>query len=69
MIFGQQVIFQLYYLLLTFNTITVALVSSAVIERIKLEAWLIFVVLWITFVYSPIAHGFGIVDFYQSLDC
>ena len=57
---------------LTFAAITVALVSGAVIERMKFEAWLIFVILWITFVYSPVAHwvwggGFlsklGLLDF------
>jgi Amt family ammonium transporter len=57
---------------LTFAAITVALVSGAVIERMKFEAWLVFVVLWITFVYSPVAHwvwggGFlsklGLLDF------
>jgi Amt family ammonium transporter len=57
---------------LTFAAITVALVSGAVIERMKFKAWLIFVILWITFVYSPVAHwvwggGFlsklGLLDF------
>ncbi|ACD66409.1 ammonium transporter [Sulfurihydrogenibium sp. YO3AOP1] len=57
---------------LTFAAITVALVSGAVIERMKFEAWLVFVILWITLVYSPVAHwvwggGFlsklGLLDF------
>ncbi len=41
---------------LTFAAITVAIVSSAVVERVRLRAWVIFVVLWTTFVYCVIAH-------------
>jgi Amt family ammonium transporter len=40
----------------TFAAITIALAAGAVIERMKFSTWLIFVVLWITFVYAPIAH-------------
>ena len=40
----------------TFAAITIALASGAVIERMKFSTWLVFVVLWITFVYAPIAH-------------
>ncbi len=40
----------------TFAAITVALISGAVIERLKFSTWLIFVILWVTFVYAPIAH-------------
>jgi Amt family ammonium transporter len=40
----------------TFAAITVALVSGGLIERIKFTSWLLFVVLWTTFVYIPIAH-------------
>ncbi len=40
----------------TFAAITIALAAGAVIERMKFSTWLLFVVLWITFVYSPIAH-------------
>jgi Amt family ammonium transporter len=41
---------------LTFAAITVALASGAFIERMKFSAWLLFCVLWLSFVYVPIAH-------------
>lgn len=41
---------------LTFAAITVALASGSIIERMKFQSWLLFVILWITFVYAPIAH-------------
>lgn len=41
---------------MTFAAITVALVSGSVIERMKFQFWLLFVILWITVVYAPIAH-------------
>src|ERR1700690_2878844 len=41
---------------LTFAAITVALASGAYIERMKFSAWIMFTVLWLTFVYLPIAH-------------
>lgn len=41
---------------LTFAAITVALISGAVIGRIKFSAWLVFVPVWVTLVYVPIAH-------------
>ncbi len=40
----------------TFAAITIALAAGAVIERMKFSTWLVFVILWITFVYAPIAH-------------
>ena len=39
-----------------FAIIAVALISGAVVERIKFSALLVFSVLWMTFVYSPMAH-------------
>src|SRR5918999_4181122 len=39
-----------------FAAITVALVSGAVVERMKFRAYLVFVVLWTTFVYDPLAR-------------
>ena len=39
-----------------FAIITVALISGAVVERIKFGALLIFSVLWLTLVYSPVTH-------------
>jgi Amt family ammonium transporter len=41
---------------LTFAAITVALVSGAYIERMKFSAWVLFVILWMTFAYVPVAH-------------
>ncbi|RBP97890.1 ammonium transporter [Bifidobacterium aemilianum] len=34
----------------------VALISGALAERIRYSSWMLFVVLWITFVYAPLAH-------------
>jgi ammonium transporter, Amt family len=41
---------------LMFAIITVALVSGAVVERMRFSAWLAFVVLWSLLVYAPLAH-------------
>jgi Amt family ammonium transporter len=41
---------------LTFAAIAVALASGAYIERMKFSAWVLFSILWMTFVYIPIAH-------------
>jgi len=41
---------------LTFAAITVALASGSYVERLKFSAWVIFVVLWVSLVYVPIAH-------------
>lgn len=49
-----HVIFSIFQLL--FAGITVALISGAVAERVRLSAWVVFSVLWITFVYAPMAH-------------
>lgn len=40
----------------TFAMITVALISGALAERIKYSTWMVFVALWITFDYAPMAH-------------
>lgn len=39
-----------------FAIITVALITGAVVERMKFSALLVFSALWLTFVYSPVAH-------------
>jgi Amt family ammonium transporter len=39
-----------------FAIITVALITGAIVERIKFSALCIFSVLWLTLVYSPVAH-------------
>jgi Amt family ammonium transporter len=41
---------------LMFAIITVALISGAVADRLKFGGWLLFVALWITVVYFPVAH-------------
>jgi Amt family ammonium transporter len=41
---------------MTFAGITVALVLGSVVDRMKFSAWIVFTILWITFIYCPIAH-------------
>ncbi|HEX9811020.1 MAG TPA: ammonium transporter [Burkholderiales bacterium] len=59
---------------MTFAIITPALIVGAFVERMKFSATLLFIGLWLTFVYSPIAHmvwsgagsflgGRGVLDF------
>ena len=40
----------------TFAIITAALISGAVVERMRFSAYVLFITLWAIFVYSPIAH-------------
>ena len=40
----------------TFAAIAVAIVSGSIIERIRFSTWILFSVLWVIFVYSPICH-------------
>jgi Amt family ammonium transporter len=42
---------------MTFAMITPALIIGAFAERIKFSALLLFILLWVTFIYFPIAHG------------
>ena len=41
---------------LTFAIVTVALISGAVADRMKFSAWALFVPVWLTVVYLPVAH-------------
>jgi Amt family ammonium transporter len=41
---------------LMFAIITPALISGAIVERMKFSAYLLFMLLWATFVYDPLAH-------------
>jgi len=41
---------------LMFAIITVALISGAVADRVKFGTWALFVVVWVTIVYLPVAH-------------
>jgi Amt family ammonium transporter len=45
-----------------FAMITVALISGALAERIKFAAYCLFVLLWTTLVYDPLAHWVWMVD-------
>ncbi|MGC8768425.1 ammonium transporter [Calditerrivibrio sp.] len=56
---------------MTFAGITLALVSGSIVERVKFSFWLIFGVLWLIFVYAPIAHwvwGGGFIGSIGALD-
>ncbi|MBZ5737054.1 ammonium transporter [Nocardioides mangrovi] len=41
---------------MTFAAITVALISGAIADRVKMSAWVLFVPIWVTLCYFPIAH-------------
>ncbi len=41
---------------MTFAGITVALVLGSIVDRMKFSAWIVFSVLWLTFIYSPVCH-------------
>jgi len=41
---------------LMFAIITPALISGAIVERMKFPAYVVFILLWATFVYDPLAH-------------
>jgi ammonium transporter, Amt family len=60
-------VFQLF-----FAAVTVTIVTSAVAERIKFSSFIVFVLLWLTLVYCPLAHwawgggwasNLGLIDF------
>jgi len=56
---------------LVFATVTMAIVTSGVAERIRLSAFIIFAFLWTTLVYDPLAHwawGGGWAMTFGSLD-
>ena len=41
---------------MTFAVITAALISGAIADRVKFSAWLVFLPIWSTLVYFPLAH-------------
>lgn len=41
---------------LTFAVITAALISGAIADRVKFSAWLVFLPVWVTLSYFPLAH-------------
>lgn len=56
---------------MTFAGITVALISGSVVERITFKFWMIFSILWLIFVYAPVAHwvwGGGFIGSMGALD-
>jgi ammonium transporter, Amt family len=62
-------LFMLYQM--TFAVITVALVAGSVADRLRFSAFLWFCVLWLLFVYVPIAHwvwGGGFLGHYGTID-
>ncbi len=66
-----HLVFMIYQAM--FAAITVALIVGSIVERIKFSSFLLFSVLWATFVYDPVAHwvwavggwlrAFGALDF------
>ena len=68
---GDDLLFATFQMM--FAIITPALITGAIVERFKFTTYLIFLVLWITFVYAPICHwvwagngwifGMGALDF------
>ena len=52
---GSNYIYVLFQL--TFAAITAALISGAIADRVKLSSWIVFVPLWVTLCYFPIAHN------------
>ncbi len=56
---------------MTFACISVALISGAVVDRIKFSSWIVFAILWVIFVYTPVCHwawGGGIFHKMGALD-
>ncbi|QYC42185.1 Ammonium transporter NrgA [Nonomuraea coxensis DSM 45129] len=53
---GQIPLFVYSLFQLTFAIITVALISGAVANRVRIGPWMVFGVAWVTLVYLPIAH-------------
>jgi len=56
---------------LTFCAISTAIISGSYIERMKFSAWIIFVILWTSLVYIPVAHwvwGGGFLQKLNALD-
>ncbi len=64
------IIFVLFQM--TFACISVAIILGAVVDRMKFSSWIVFTVLWVTFVYTPVCnwawgggwmHKIGALDF------
>jgi ammonium transporter len=50
-----------------FAIITPALISGAVAERIRFKPYCLFLILWVTFVYCPLAHWVWALDWWQAV--
>jgi ammonium transporter len=50
-----------------FAIITPALISGAVAERIRFKPYCLFLILWVTFVYCPLAHWVWAMDWWQAV--
>ncbi|WP_457554278.1 ammonium transporter [Desulfobacula sp.] len=57
---------------MTFACICIAIILGSVVDRIKFSSWIVFAVLWVTFVYAPVCnwawgggwmHKIGALDF------
>ncbi len=57
---------------MTFACISVAIILGSVVDRMKFSAWIVFTLLWVTFVYTPVCnwawgggwmHHMGALDF------
>ena len=64
------IIFVLFQM--TFACISVAIILGSVVDRMKFSSWIVFTILWITFVYAPVCnwawgggwmHKMGALDF------
>jgi ammonium transporter, Amt family len=57
-LFGDKGVPELVFVMFQgkFAIITPALISGAVAERMKFSSYLLFIVLWATFIYCPLAH-------------
>jgi Amt family ammonium transporter len=42
---------------MTFAAITAALISGAIADRVKLSSWVVFLPIWVTLCYFPVAHN------------
>ncbi len=63
------IIFVLFQM--TFACISVAIVLGSVVDRMKFSSWILFTVLWVTFVYAPVcnwAWGGGWMDHIGAFD-
>lgn len=54
---GQTIPHQLFFIFqMMFACLTPALITGAFAERFKFKSYLLFLVLWVTFIYCPLAH-------------